>query len=122
MDMMREEVQRKDPSWDFPGGAAPEGSLPPGGQLPGLLTPAGGQTINAPQGGAPLPVMAPPAMAPSYGSPGAGEDLNALAQLKPIFDSQGEAARALRAIFELCIARGIISREEYMERLKYAPE
>jgi hypothetical protein len=49
-------------------------------------------------------------------------ELAALAQLKPIFDAQEEAARALRAIFELCVARGIIRREEYLDRLKRAPD
>lgn len=48
------------------------------------------------------------------------EDRAALAKLKPIFDTQEEAARALRAIFELCVARGLIRREEYLERLKRA--
>jgi type IV pilus assembly protein PilB len=46
------------------------------------------------------------------------EDVAALARLKPIFETQEEAARALRAIFELCVSRGIIRREEYLERLK----
>lgn len=50
------------------------------------------------------------------------EDRGALAQLKPIFDTQEEAARALRAIFELCVARGLIRREEYLERLKKSEE
>jgi hypothetical protein len=48
------------------------------------------------------------------------EDRGALMQLKPIFDTQEEAARALRAIFELCVARGLIRREEYLERLRKA--
>jgi hypothetical protein len=50
------------------------------------------------------------------------EDRGALARLKPIFDTQEEAARALRAIFELCVARGLIRREEYLERLKKSEE
>lgn len=50
--------------------------------------------------------------------PGSEEDIAALGRLKPIFDTQEEAARALRAIFELCVSRGIIRREEYLERLK----
>ena len=50
------------------------------------------------------------------------EDRGALARLKPIFDTQEEAARALRAIFELCVARGVIRREEYLERLKKSEE
>ena len=33
-----------------------------------------------------------------------------------------DAARALRAIFELCVAKGIIRREEYLERLKRTPD
>lgn len=45
-----------------------------------------------------------------------------LSQLKPVFDAQEEAARVLRVIFELCVQRGIIGREEYMERLKRAPD
>lgn len=50
------------------------------------------------------------------------QDRAALARLKPIFDAQEEAARALRVIFELCIARGIIRREEYLDRLQRTPD
>jgi type IV pilus assembly protein PilB len=52
----------------------------------------------------------------------ADEERALLSQLKPIFDAQEEGARALRAIFELCVARGIIRREEYLERLKRTPD
>ncbi|MCK6547703.1 hypothetical protein L6R52_17765 [Myxococcota bacterium] len=47
-------------------------------------------------------------------------DRLALARLKPVYEAQEEVARALRAIFELCVAKGIIRREEYLERLKRA--
>jgi hypothetical protein len=62
---------------------------------------------------------------PSWEDPSLhGMDLEraVLAQLKPIFDAQEEAARALRAIFELCVARRIIRREEYLERLQRTPD
>jgi type IV pilus assembly protein PilB len=42
----------------------------------------------------------------------------ALRKLKPLFEGQQEAARALQAIFELCVRRGILSAEEYVARLK----
>jgi type IV pilus assembly protein PilB len=54
--------------------------------------------------------------------PGFEQERAVLAQLKPIYDAQEEAARALRAIFELCVTRGIIRREEYLERLKRTPD
>ena len=41
-----------------------------------------------------------------------------LEALKRLFESQQEAAHALKIIFELCVARGLITREEYLERLK----
>lgn len=49
-------------------------------------------------------------------------DRSALLVLKPIFDAQEEAARTLRAIFELCVSRGVIGREEYFERLSRAQD
>lgn len=47
---------------------------------------------------------------------------DALAALKPVFDSQQDAARRLKAIFELCVARGIISPDEYYAKLKQMPD
>lgn len=46
----------------------------------------------------------------------------ALAELKPIFDTLEDSARALSAIFELCITRGLIHREEYLRRLENTPD
>jgi hypothetical protein len=46
----------------------------------------------------------------------------ALTGLKPVFDSQQEAATMLKAIFELCVARGIIQPEEYFSRLRDMPD
>jgi hypothetical protein len=46
----------------------------------------------------------------------------ALSILKPIFDAQQEAARTLKAIFEMCVARGIIDPAEYFERLRTMPD
>jgi hypothetical protein len=40
-----------------------------------------------------------------------------LAQLKPVFEGHQENARMLQAIFELCVQRGIITRDEYLRRL-----
>ena len=37
-------------------------------------------------------------------------------------DLEEGVARALKAVFELCVARGIITREEYLERLASAPD
>lgn len=50
--------------------------------------------------------------------PNGVEERQALAALKPVFDSQQEAARMLKAIFELCVARGIIRPDEYYAKLK----
>lgn len=47
-------------------------------------------------------------------------EARALAELQPLLDTQDESARVLRGIFELCVARGIISRQEYLERLRRA--
>lgn len=53
-----------------------------------------------------------------YGAP-PGEAA-VLGHLRQVFEGQQEGARALHAIFELCVARGIITREEYLERLRAA--
>jgi hypothetical protein len=45
-----------------------------------------------------------------------------LASLRPLFDGQQDAVRSLHAIFELCVARGVITREEYLARLASAPD
>jgi hypothetical protein len=46
----------------------------------------------------------------------------ALSALKPVFDGQQLAARELKVIFDLCVARGIIRPEEYFERLSRLPD
>jgi type IV pilus assembly protein PilB len=46
----------------------------------------------------------------------------ALEILKPIFDAQQDAARTLKAIFEMCVARGIIDPAEYFEKLRQMPD
>ncbi len=50
------------------------------------------------------------------------DEREALAMLKPIFDAQQEAARTLKAIFDMCVARGIIDPGEYFERLRSIPD
>ncbi len=40
--------------------------------------------------------------------------------LEPIYQRHQESTKALRVIFELCIHRGIISRQEYLDRLRKA--
>lgn len=47
---------------------------------------------------------------------------DALHRLWPIFSANQETARALKAVFELCLARGIITQEEYMTRLHNTPD
>jgi hypothetical protein len=44
-----------------------------------------------------------------------------LAELEVLFTAQEGAAHALQAVFELCIARGLIDREEYLLRLAQLP-
>ena len=46
----------------------------------------------------------------------------ALSTLKPLFDAQQDAARTLKVIFEMCVARGIIDPAEYFERLRTMPD
>ena len=67
---------------------------------------------------APPPPSPPKPTAPSV----LDEEKRALSRLKPIYDGQQETARLLRAIFELCMRRGIITREEYVARLERMPE
>lgn len=43
-------------------------------------------------------------------------------QLAPLLDAQQAAARELQALFELCVARGLIKRQEYLERLARIPD
>jgi hypothetical protein len=50
------------------------------------------------------------------------EERRWLAQLQPIFEAQQESARAIQALFELCVQRGVINRAEYLYRLKNAPD
>lgn len=50
------------------------------------------------------------------------EEIRWLAQLQPIFEAQQESARALQVIFELCVARGIITKAEYVDRLRRTPD
>lgn len=63
-----------------------------------------------------LPSEAPAGPAPS------AEEIRWLTQLQPIFEAQQESARALQVIFELCVARGIITKAEYLDRLRRAPD
>ena len=52
-----------------------------------------------------------------------GDDRAAWAvQLAPLVDAQQAAARELQALFELCVARGLIKRQEYLERLARIPD
>jgi hypothetical protein len=104
MDVMRDEVLKQsafDDGSQFPGGGMPTNDIP--------QTPPTTGTIPPP---APMPVNGELS----------DEERAVLAQLKPIFDAQEEAARALRVIFELCVSRGIIGRDEYLERLKKTPD
>ena len=50
------------------------------------------------------------------------EEIRWLAQLQPIFEAQQDSARALQVIFELCVARGIITKAEYVDRLRRTPD
>ncbi|MBK6686721.1 MAG: hypothetical protein IPG45_19800 [Deltaproteobacteria bacterium] len=56
------------------------------------------------------------------GPPPSPEEIRWLAQLQPIFEAQQESARALQVIFELCVARGIITKAEYVDRLRRTPD
>ena len=41
-----------------------------------------------------------------------------LQRLWPVFEANQESARALKAVFEMCVERGIITRDEYMRKLQ----
>ncbi|MEQ8279150.1 MAG: hypothetical protein RKU31_36065 [Deltaproteobacteria bacterium] len=66
--------------------------------------------------------------APSWGNPptasGArdAQDAELLNQLRPVFEGHQENARILQAVFELCVRRGVITREEYLRRLAAADD
>lgn len=68
------------------------------------------------------PRPAPPPRAPPPVNRAEDEEQEAIRHLLPIFEANQETARALKAVFELCMARGIITREEYLSRLRSAPD
>ncbi|MEM7677411.1 MAG: hypothetical protein AAF449_15540 [Myxococcota bacterium] len=63
---------------------------------------------------APTEAMPNPIQSPSS-LPGQAAGLTGLA---PVVDLHQYTARAVEAIFELCVARGVITREEYLARLQ----
>ncbi len=70
-----------------------------------------------------VPVDAVDRVLAGPGSPAAPDPAleAALLALRPAFDGQQDAVRSLHAIFELCVARGVITREEYLARLAADP-
>ncbi|MCA9556440.1 MAG: hypothetical protein KC933_40830, partial [Myxococcales bacterium] len=70
----------------------------------------------------PIPHHLPMAASLSPAVTPVDEEQEALRRLWPVFEANQDVARALKAVFELCVARGIITREEYLERLASAPD
>lgn len=61
----------------------------------------------------------------SWGAPAtnpgmSSQDAELMRQLRPVFEGHQENARILQAVFELCVRRGVITREEYLRRLAAA--
>jgi len=63
-----------------------------------------------------------PAAAVAQVSSAERDEQEALQRLLPVFEANQETARALKAVFELCLARGVITREEYLARLQSTPD
>jgi hypothetical protein len=100
---------------DDPPAAPPPAPPPPRAPPPYRpFTPAPADT--------PAPDLVPVGAVLSPAITGVDEEQEALRRLWPIFESNQEVARALKAVFELCLARGIITREEYLQRLARAPD
>lgn len=74
----------------------------------------------APAYAMPLPEAPPPELTRDTRSlpPAAtATDAELIPRLRGLLDAQQAAARELQVLFELCVARGIIQRHEYLERL-----
>ncbi len=117
------------PAWGNP-------STQPGPAQPAGPAPTWGNP-SSPPGGAQAPNWGNPSThagtkavpgAPSWGNPptasGARDarDAELLNQLRPVFEGHQENARILQAVFELCVRRGVITREEYLRRLAAADD
>ncbi|MFO0725866.1 MAG: hypothetical protein U1E65_18930 [Myxococcota bacterium] len=63
------------------------------------------------------PGPAGPAPRPSYLAPPPLSEQETITRLRALVEAQQEAARELQALFELCVQRGIIARQEYLERI-----
>jgi len=59
-------------------------------------------------------LAAPPPPAPAVSD----VDQLLIPRLRVLLDAQQEAARELQILFELCVSRGIIQRQDYLERLQ----
>lgn len=54
---------------------------------------------------------------PSFMAPPPASEAETVARLRALVEAQQEAARELQILFELCLQRGIIQRQEYLERI-----
>jgi hypothetical protein len=129
MDVIRDEVLKQSTTWNDGTSVPPVSSaMPEAMPIAQALQSVAPRPISSPRvavqrpEGPPPPTIPPPIDIPHTSNGLSEQDRELLAHLKPIFDAQEEAARALRIIFEICVARGIIGREEYLERLKRTPD
>ena len=72
------------------------------------------KTIAAQQSGQ---ALGAPLGRPSFAAPAPTSEAETVARLRTLVEAQQEAARELQILFELCLQRGIIQRQEYLERI-----
>jgi len=63
------------------------------------------------------PALGAPLGRPSFAAPAPTSEAETVARLRTLVEAQQEAARELQILFELCLQRGIIQRQEYLERI-----
>ena len=90
-----------------PPGSSPSARLPFPASSP--------EGVSPPNSPSPPPTVSPTTTGP-LGSAPSSRDLM-LDALAPVAEMHQYTASAIQAIFELCVARGIITREEYLARL-----
>lgn len=78
------------------------------------LTPSGPAFRDGP------PSRLPPARTPPPAP--AGVDPELVERLRPVYEGHQDNAKLLQAVFELCVRKGIITRDEYLRRLAAADD
>ncbi len=122
MDALRDHLQRASGAPPPPAISAAAVLASPGyGALPGPPPGPPGYPLPSP---APSPFLPGPGDSelpttrPVGGAAATATDAALIPRLRALLDAQQAAARELQVLFELCVARGIIQRHEYLERLE----